>query len=764
MPRSVHDEEESISVRDTRILTFHFSPKPLFPAGKSEGNSHTPKASPPQPGNSQSADPRVLGQSALAVTIAALLGGGHATAQDQSPTQLPEVLVTGQDDYQANSLSLQKYNGPLLTTPQSASVVTPQLMQDEGVTSLRDALRNVSGISIGAGEGSYQGDNFSIRGFHARSDIYLDGMSDFGNYDRDPFNTQEVEVLKGPSSVEFGRGSSGGVVNIESKSPQLQGFTAGSTEYGTDNTERATLDWDEPISLIPGAAFRLNLMGNHNNVTDRNETMYGRWGAAPSLAFGLDSPTRLTLSYFHQSEDNRPDYGIPWYFDRPAVVDRRNFYGFNSDYFKTDVNIGTIHFEHDFNDNLTLREQFRMARYDKDFRITEVQIPGDVTPATPLDDIDIERSMIDAVGTNKLIDEDINLLGKFETGPIKHTLVTGFEYVRQTDSTTRIEPGWENVPETSLLSPNPNVPFTGFGPTSTLDHVAVNTLSVYLKDTLKLGAWSLLGGVRYDHIQSNYFESVPPTQALSEDVGLVSWRAALVYQPRPNGSIYFSTGTSIHPNITQIALSSETTLPANVADVGIGRNLEFEAGTKWHFFEDRFSLTSAVFLDEQTNPAPVDLDDPIFKGKERIPGFEISTIGHLTRQWQILANYTYIYPRIVSSDVPGMTGLPVLNAPKNTVSAWTTYDLPWNFQIGAGLDALTTRTAANTPDPINHRIQEAPGYIIFNAMLKYRISRNISIQANLTNIGDRYYYDGVHPGHIVPGEGRTLFISTNFKF
>jgi len=722
------------------------------------------------------ADRRLFRHGAVAATVAmvnSMLSGGHSASAQQpqptpapgpAPTELPEVLVTAQDGYDADSLSLQKFPQPLLTTPRSATVITPQLMQDEAVTSLRDALRNVSGISIGAGEGSYQGDNFTIRGFSARSDIYLDGMNDFGSYTRDPFNTQEVEVLKGPSSAEFGRGSTGGVVNIESKTPQLQGFTAGSMEYGTDNTERATLDWDEPISQIPGAAFRLNLMGNHNNVTDRDETMYERWGAAPSLAFGLNSPSRLTLSYFHESEDNRPDFGIPWDFDRPADVDRRNFYGFNSDYQKTDVNIGTIHFEHDFNDNITLREQFRMARYDRDFRVTEPQLPDDATPDTPLDTIDAVRNMIDVNGTDKLIDEDINLLSKFDTGPIKHTLVTGFEYVRQTDSSVRIEPGWEDVPDTSLLNPNPNQPFTGFGPTSTITHVAVDTLSAYLTDTMKLGAWSLIGGVRYDHIQSNYFESVPPTQALTEDVGAVSWRAALVYQPRPNGSIYFSTGTSVHPNVTQIALSSETTLPANVQQAQIGRDLEFEVGTKWHFFEDRFSLNSAVFLDYQTNAAPADLDDPLFNGVQRATGFEISATGHLTRQWQILANYTYVYGIVTSSDVPGGVGIPLINSPKNSVSAWTTYDLPWDFQIGAGLNALSTRTAAETPDPVNGLVQQVPGYIVFSAMLKYKISKNVEIQVNFTNLGDRNYIDGVHEGHIVPAEGRTMFISTNFKF
>ena len=513
---------------------------------------------------------------AVALVNAMLLGGGNALAQEQtppagndssaSPNQLPEVVVSGREGYKADSLSLQKYSEPLLTTPQSASIVTPQLMRDEGVTSLRDSLRNVSGISIGAGEGSYQGDNFSIRGFAARSDIFLDGMTDFGNYDRDPFNTEQVEVLKGPSSAEFGRGSSGGAVNIESKTPDLRGFTAGSAEYGTDNTQRATLDFDQPISALGGSAFRMNLMADRSDVTGRNDAQYARWGVAPSLAFGIGSPTRLTLSYFHQSENNVPDYGIPWLFDRPAPVDRNNYYGFKSDYLKTDVNIGTLRLEHDFNDTFTLREQFRVATYFRSFRISQADA-GDLTPETPLSSSLVSRDIIDGASTDKLVDEDINLLSKFDIGPTANSLVTGFEYVHQSVDPRRVEPGWQDVPDTGLLNPNENQRFTGFGPISTAVNAHVDTLSAYLIHTMKVGSqWTIIGGLRFDRVSSHYDESVPPAAAFTATSDLFSWRGAIVYQPRPNGSIYIASGTSVHPNIQQLSISSEPTLPPSTAE------------------------------------------------------------------------------------------------------------------------------------------------------------------------------------------------------
>ena len=736
-------------------------------------------------------DRRLLYKAALAVSVtlanSMLPGAGTAHAQSQTPStppagaapeELPEVDVTGSNvggGYNADSLSLSKFQQPLLTTPRSAAVVTQQLLQDQDTSSLRDALRNVSGISIGAGEGSYQGDNFSIRGFPARSDIYLDGMSDFGSYNRDPFNTEEVEVLKGPSSVEFGRGSTGGIVNQESKTPELYGFTAGSATYGSDDTERGTLDFNQPIPGLAGSAFRLNLMGQHSEITDRNDADYNRWGLAPSLAFGLGTSTQVTISYLHQYEDNRPDFGIPWYFDRPAPVPRDSFYGFRDDYMKTDVNIGTINIEHQFNDIFTLREQFRDASYDRDFRITEAQIENPdgsnpsltgsygITQGTPLDDIPVARNIIDGNGTDKSLDEDISLLADFDTGPVHFNVVTGFEYVHESDFLTRVEPGWENVPDTSLLHPtSPNFP--GFGPVSTVTNVNVDTMSAYLIDTMKFGEqWSLIGGLRFDDVSSVYHESIAPAETLLDNDAFVSWRGALVYQPQSNGSIYLSAGSAVHPNLAQISLSSETTIPAGALNDSVGRDLEIELGTKWDLFDKRLSLDSAVFWDEESNAAPVDLDDPIFEGLERVVGFELSGVGAITPEWHVVANYTLENGKVLTSSIPGMAGNPVLNSPNNTFSLWTTYDLPWKLEIGGGCNLLSARYGTNIPDN-NGLLEEAPGYIIFNAMLKYQLTKDVSIQANLENLTDKYYYDGIHPGHVIPGEGRTLFISAQFKF
>src|SRR5580698_5465142 len=272
--------------------------------------------------------------------------------------------------------SMPKYDEPLMEVPQTVTVVSQALLQEEGTTTLRDALRNVAGISLAAGEGGAQGDNLTIRGFTARNDIFIDGMRDFGSYYRDPFDLQEVEVLQGPSSVTFGRGSTGGVVNQATKTPGLTQFIAGDVDFGTDLTRRGTIDINEPLpSLGKGAAFRLNLMGDEGNVAGRDVAENRRLGIAPSLALGLGTATRWNFSYFHQNADDNPDYGVPWLFNGPAPVPRHDYYGFkNGNYLRTYDDIGTAKVEHDVNGHATIRDQVRFANYVRDARITEPQL------------------------------------------------------------------------------------------------------------------------------------------------------------------------------------------------------------------------------------------------------------------------------------------------------------------------------------------------------------------------------------------------------
>ena len=249
----------------------------------------------------------------------------------------------------ADTVALAKFPTALIDTPQSITAIPQHVIADQGVSTLRDTLRNAPGISLAAGEGGAQGDNLTIRGFGAQNDIFLDGMRDFGNYYRDSFNYEQVDVLEGPAGVEFGRGSTGGVINQESKAPELHPFVRVEALGGTDTTRRVTADINEALpDFAGGTAFRLNVMGHEAGVAGRDVVTGRRYGVAPTVAFGLNTPTRVTASYFHFAEDDIPDYGLPWYFGRPAPVPRHDYYGFaDQNFLRTNVDMGTVKVEHD---------------------------------------------------------------------------------------------------------------------------------------------------------------------------------------------------------------------------------------------------------------------------------------------------------------------------------------------------------------------------------------------------------------------------------
>ena len=241
-----------------------------------------------------------------------------AEQQKQRKFALPQVTVTEEKNpYVVPNLGLQRLPEPVQDIPQSITIVPREIMNEQAATSLRDAMRNVTGISITASEaGGSQGDGFTLRGFSARNDMYLDGVRDQGTYFRDTFNIQNVEVLKGPASIYFGRGSTGGIINQVSKAPELEGFYDGTFSAGSGPYFRGTADINQPLG--PTMALRLNAMAHHADIVDRDHVKATRQGFAPTLSLGLGTPTQMNFSYLFQHEDNIPDYGFPFSTANPC--------------------------------------------------------------------------------------------------------------------------------------------------------------------------------------------------------------------------------------------------------------------------------------------------------------------------------------------------------------------------------------------------------------------------------------------------------------
>ncbi|HLG88247.1 MAG TPA: TonB-dependent siderophore receptor [Alphaproteobacteria bacterium] len=711
--------------------------------------------------------------------IAILSAAGNATAEptaESAAQQLQTITVIGhENDYKADLPAISKLTEPLVDTPQTINSVTGQLIADQGITTLSDALRNVPGISLGAGEFSWQGTALTLRGFNARNDIYLDGMRDFGSYYRDPFNLEEVQVLEGPSSILFGRGSTGGVVNQTSKMPTMQPLYASSLSAGSDETRRLTADFDQPLpELADGAAVRLNLMGHDSMAAGRDIGEYRRYGFAPSLALGLGTPTRFNLSYFHQTENDTPDYGLPWFVGRPAPVPRQNFYGFRSDYLNTNADVLTASVEHDFSDDLSIRSRLRYADYYRDFRISEPIVPSAFQAGAPLASIPVMRNEWSGYSRETFLQSQTDLTAKLATGGLEHTLVAGVEAGPESST-----PEFDNAvstPLNTLLDPDENQVFSGRNYIRLHANTHAVGFAAYAMDTVKIGEqWEITGGIRWDRFDADFkgiYYSVPPAalnqitriNTADELDQVPSYRAAIVYKPASNASIYFDYGTSFDPSAETLSqITSGRSLGVGFEGLAPEKNRNFETGTKWDVLAGKLSLTAALFREEKTNARVPDPNNPgfdILGGEQQVDGIDLEAAGRLTETWRIHAGYTYLESTTLKS-APGAApvGSPLDNTPKHSIALWTEYTLPFGLEIGGGATYLSRQIVQNTAP-----IERVPAYIEFDAMAKYELTSQIGLQVNVYNITDKYYYADLHAFHVIPGAGRSALFSVNFRY
>ena len=709
-----------------------------------------------------------LGASTLGAVVAGhwLMpeGAWAQAAPDSGTTADPtteQLTVTGhRQDFQQTAAHLDRITTTLVDTPQSIAEIPQKLLRDQNDVTLLDALRSVPGISIAAGEGGQQGDNLSIRGFNAQDDFYRDGMLDFGSYYRDPFDIESVEVLKGPSATLFGRGSTGGVINEVTKRAGMAPEASGTLSFGTDGTERATLDAGTSSKALGGTALRLNAMVHDAGVAGIDAARTRRYGLAPSLAFGLDTATRLRVDYFRQQSYDTQYYGIPWINGRPAPVDHANFYGFeDSDYLRTIVNVGTLRLEHDLSDALEVHDQLRYSTYNIGQRAVEPLLlgygPGTdiVSGSPPLSSLQVARNELALTGPSTLLDNQVEGVARFHTGPLRHAVVGGFEVQRQTSDITRY-----TYPQirTSLLSPSEDDPFPYNHALRSESGSVSNDTAPYVNDTIDIGRrWELLGGWRWDHYTTEYHQIVSPALHVTRVDDKPSWRGAVVFKPARNGSVYFDYGTSFDPSGEAISLTAAT--------VGVAPETSdtYEVGTKWEL--GRLSLTGALYQIRMNNVREVDPNNPtadILAGNYRSRGFELTAAGHVTPLWEVFGGYSYSDVVVVSSPNRLEIGNSPPNAPKHTVALWSEYRIPAaRLTLGAGVNYASSRTASSLPVAGTTVIERAPDYTTLQLMAKYRINDHLTAQVNVTNVSDEYYYAALHPTHIVLGPSRAALFS-----
>ena len=752
--------------------------------------------------------PRLLA-SAIGVALGASSAAHMAQAAEDTEQKgqrnsisLGATSITGEEQdnttYQVEKASSQKYTAPLVDTPRSVTVVPQQVLKDTAATSLQDALRTVPGITFGAGEGGNpQGDRPFIRGFDAQGDTYLDGVRDTGGQSREIFDIESIEVSKGPNSSFGGRGSAGGSLNLVSKTPQARDFTNGGFTYGSDQTRRYVLDVNRQF-LDDSAAFRLNLMSHEQNVAGRDAVNYDRWGVAPSLTFGLGTPTRVNLSYYHMESNDLPDSGIPYGYgsatatahvhDKPTDGgDSNNFYGLKSrDFRKTRADISTISVEHDLSDTMTLKNTLRHGSTGQDYVLTQ---PDDSQRNVSRFGT-VWRRANTRVSTTTTTTNQTDLFGSFQALGLKHSYSTGLEF---TGEETRVS-GYTVTPNTnpaggctvagggrggqctSLSNPNPDDAWNG---TIARNYNGTNTKATsraaYVFDTIELDPkWLLNVGLRYDTFdtEANTNATAGRTK-VKDDSQFFNWQAGLVWKPLDNASIYTSYATSASPAGGLVGEGVDNNaIPTgiNTSDLQPEETVNYELGTKWDLFHNRLSLAAAVFRTEKKNTRIlVDSNTYETAGESRVDGLELSASGKITEQWQVFAGYSYLKAELVDPgkngnrqgvvQVGSNKGNQMPNTPENSFSLWTTYALTPKLTIGGGAFYVDDvyGDAGNTV--------YVPSYTRYDAMASYKLTKNIDLQLNVQNLTDKTYYDKAYASHFATqAAGRTALLSTSFHF
>jgi len=648
-----------------------------------------------------------------------------------------------------DSLTMTKFTEPLLDTPQTVVDIPAFVLKDEQNHTLMDAVRNVPGISLAAGESGAQGDSLTIRGFTARNDIYLDGVRDFGSYYRDSFNTEQVEVLEGPAGVQFGRGSTGGVINQVSKAPATDKFVNINTQVGTDMTRRVTADINEPFpDFAEGSAFRLNIMGTEAGVAGRPYDENRRFGIAPSLPFGMNSPTRLTVSYFHFTESDTPDYGLPWFENAPAQgVSRHAYFGFpDANYLRTNDDVITLKAGHTFpgESDVDVHTIARAANYPRDAQITEPQICGNAgysvpvggwvaptgtsgvvatlpanavngnlpctyTKATPASQITVNRNQIQIKSVEGDLWDQTEVTAKFNVFGIRNDFAGGVEGGQEISNPIKYsytENKINSVTPTNLANPTPTDVFSGQGYIASITHVKSDSVGVYFVDTMKLGRWvELSGGVRWDYFDTLFNLYAPPTSVagaavtaaiapISQTVQQPDYRAAIVFKPNRHGSVYFDWGTSFDPSAETLSLSVATSvLPPE-------ENETYEVGAKYSFLADRLQVEGAWFRTEQDNAretSPTNSNLIVEAGNQLVKGVQASAVGRLKGGTDLVLGYAYLDSSVLASQYfPTSIGYQLANVPKQTFNFFATRNLLWKLNGGLGGNYVASRTASST--------------------------------------------------------------------
>lgn len=717
-----------------------------------------------------------------------LAGSMSAMAQqttvDADKTLKPVVVKEkaeapeGKDALRATTTTIGKGTQQLRDIPQSVTVVTEKLIDDRNLDTVKDALKNTSGISFLAAEGGEE--DIRLRGFslQATGDVFIDGMRDPAFYERDTFNLDRLEVLRGSASMLFGRGSTGGAVNQVSKQPRTIDEHEISTTIGSHNYLRITGDFN--IQTGENAALRINAMATRADNNGAGSSL-DKKGIAATYRLGIGTADEFSVGLYELQNNNGMNYGMPWI--RPTAkspvsdttlidkLDPSAYFGMASDYNAGSARHITASHTHRFQDDSELKTSVRKGSYERDQRASTVRFASGTNLANFSDATVLSR------GTQlKIQDMDTLYLqtdysAKFKALGLQHELLAGADFAdekRQVYAARTAAQGGVNLTKPTTTAGTPN------------DGAAVDEASrvlrqtnqfdstgygLYVQDLVQVAPhWKLLAGLRYDNLSGDYSTYAIPnsaagpvtTSSYSMKVSEVSKRVGVLYQPNELQSYHFSAATSFNTSGEAYSLS------ANNQDVPPEQSINLELGAKLNSADKRFTTRLALFrstkLHERNTDPLVNL--VTLSGKRHVAGFEVDVAGKLTPQWEIYASYMWIPEANIDEGVAGSEGQgtrPSLT-PEHSGTVWNTYQLTSQWRVGLGVNFRGEQT------PIRNPGWTVDGYVTADLMAEYRINDRFTLKGNVSNITNRLYADALYTGHYIPGAGRTVQMTLTAKF
>jgi catecholate siderophore receptor len=755
----------------------------------------------------------VFRQTMLAAAVAATLpvfnSVVHAQSAPAGADKKPEpqrvevqtlkpVVVTekaeapqGKDSVRVTTSTSAKGNQAVRDIPQSITTVTEKLINERNLDTVKDVLHNTAGVTFLAAEGGEE--DIRLRGFSLATtgDIYLDGMRDAAFYDRDTFNYDRLDLLRGSASMLFGRGSTGGVANQVSKAPHNVEERSITATVGSYNYNRLVADINQP--LAPDVALRVTAMKTHATNNGAGSRI-DKEGAAASLYYGIGHRHEFRASYYWLNNNNGINYGLPWIRPTTTATGDQNtiitglkpaaYYGLASDYNAGQARIATVGHLFRFGNNGELKTQLRVGDYERDLRASAIRFSGGgALPANTLGGF--SGDTVFTRGTNLKIQDlstvqvQSDFLNSFTAFGKRHQVLAGVDYAEDDRTVYAARGATQGGVTLSKPTIRAGAPADGATVDEALRVLRVSndfnakSWGAYVQDNIDIvPTFKLVLGLRRDSLEGNYNQYAIPNNAAgpvtttryTQSVSEWSKRVGVLYQPSDLLSFHASYGTSFNTSgdtYSYNALSANT--PPESSE-------NFEIGARIESASKQLSTRIAIFRSVKNNERNTDPDTAatrlLLSGKRHAQGMELDMAGRINKDWEVYLSYVWIPTAKV--DVAASTATTVGNrvgdrpglTPKHSGTVWTTYQLNAKARFGGGINMRSSQAPADVTAPP----WEAPRYVTGDLFAEYKYSSAMTFKANVSNVGNKLYADSLYRGHYVPGAGRLVQGTVTYAF